>query len=61
MQYTLRRVWWDERKEAKEAYSDKVVAYVNRLDVDEDIAFLKSTLWCGGGGYFAHKSFFIFI
>lgn len=45
MQYKLRRVWWDERKEAKEAYSDKVVAYVNRLNVDEDIAFLKRCGW----------------
>ncbi|XP_056860316.1 phosphatidylinositol 4-kinase gamma 2-like [Raphanus sativus] len=44
--YKLRRVWWDEREESKEAYSDQVVTYVvNRLDVDEDIAFLKRCGW----------------
>lgn len=33
------------RKEAKEAYTDEVVGYVQGLDVDVDIAFLKRCGW----------------
>ncbi|KAL0834749.1 hypothetical protein Bca101_086638 [Brassica carinata] len=43
--YKLRRVWWDHSKEAKEAYTNQVVAYVNNLDTDEDLAFLKRCGW----------------
>ncbi|CAN7071379.1 unnamed protein product [Brassica oleracea var. botrytis] len=45
VQYKLRRVWWDQSKEAKEAYTNQVVAYVNNLDTDEDLAFLKRCGW----------------
>lgn len=45
VQYAMRRLWWTVRKEAKEAYTDEVVGYVQGLDVDVDIAFLKRCGW----------------
>ncbi|CAH8360137.1 unnamed protein product [Eruca vesicaria subsp. sativa] len=33
------------KEEANEAYTEEVVDYVNRLDVDRDIAFLNTCGW----------------
>lgn len=38
-------MWWHEKEASKESFSPEMVNYVNKLDVERDITFLKTCGW----------------
>ena len=47
VQFKFRRVWQDEKIESKQSFTPEMVNYVNGLDVEGDILFLKTCGWDG--------------
>ncbi|KAL1223495.1 Phosphatidylinositol 4-kinase gamma 2 [Cardamine amara subsp. amara] len=58
----LRRVWWTGMREANEAFTQEMVNYVDELDVDHNITFLKTCEWDVPSEITAHfKIFTLFL